>query len=384
MGIVLMDHVNLFSLKNKVSAMKLRNIVFIICMVLIISFPYADAEKNSDTDKALSTRSPDNEGKTIIWNMTTYGDIFNEGDKVGFADGNGTILLSWEYIINIGDTLIIESGVTVFCWSRIVVGGAFKAIGTETNRISFTVNQSKPSSGQWTEILFEPFCDDENSTIKYCNIEYASVGIFCRNSSPSISNNIIRYCSFEGIRCEDNSNPFIINNTISNHRSTGIECINSNPVIEYNTITENRRGAILLDDSSPVIRNNLLLNNGRGIDCLDRCNPIIRYNTIKNDEDWGYDEDYYFIYNWNKSITINAEYNNWGTIDEDEIAAKMGDKVDYDPWLDEDGNEYTSTKDEDDNGKFKITFELSGIIVIIIAIVGVIVWRLSRKRKKTK
>ena len=374
--------------QNNVSAMKLKNIVFIICMVLIISFPYADAEKNSDTDKALSTRSPDNEGKTIIWNMTTYGDIFNEGDKVGFADGNGTISLSWEYIISIGDTLIIEPGVTVFwdkMFGRFVVGGALKTVGTETNRITFTANLSAPTPVIWAGIIFEPFCDDESSIIKYCNIEYASVGIRCRGSSPTISNNLIRYCSFEGIRCEDNSNPFIANNTISNHESSGIECINSNPVIEYNTIIENGRRAIDLSDSNAIIKKNFISNNGRGIDCNGNSNPIICYNTIKNDEDWGYDEDYYFIYNWNKSITINAEYNNWGTIDEDEIAAKMGDKVDYDPWLDEDGNEYTSTKDEDDDGKFKITFELSGIIVIIIiAIVGVIVWRLSRKRKKTK
>lgn len=122
-------------------------------------------------------------------------------------------------------------------------------------------------------------------------------GIYCLNSSPTLTNNLIQMNSADwaaGIACEDNSNPIISNNTITGNTaieaSGGIECVfAAAPRILGNTITGNSAeyaGGISCDSlSQPIITGNTISGNnaainGGGIGCYNNASPTITGNTI--------------------------------------------------------------------------------------------------------
>jgi len=117
------------------------------------------------------------------------------------------------------------------------------------------------------------------------NSAYQGGGISCYFSSPAISNNTITGNSGDGISC-DHSSPAISNNTITGNRGSGIYCYYSSPAISNNTIIGNSAyngGGILCGSSSPAISNNTITGNrasvGGGIGCL-YSSPTISNNTI--------------------------------------------------------------------------------------------------------
>ena len=185
------------------------------------------------------------------------------------------------------------------------------AVGTPTDSIIFTVSDT--STG-WHGIRF--LSANNSSQLSYCRIEYGkAVGsdedrnggaVYCNNSNPILSNNIISNNSATyggGIYC-DQSSPAISNNTISNNSSGnygsggGISCRQSSPTISGNTITSNstgvRGGGIwCYYNSNPNITSNTISNNsasseGGGISCLSYSNPTISGNTISNNSASGY------------------------------------------------------------------------------------------------
>jgi hypothetical protein len=124
-------------------------------------------------------------------------------------------------------------------------------------------------------------------------------GIASYNSSPLITNNIIAgnsvYATSKGesygggIYCynESSSNsPIIRNNVIIGNSSTyqggGIACERSSPTIVNNVVEANYNGGIYnRTHSSPIISNNVITNNlGLGIACWSSCSPVISYNII--------------------------------------------------------------------------------------------------------
>lgn len=106
-------------------------------------------------------------------------------------------------------------------------------------------------------------------------------GIVCRNSSPVITNNIIRQNAVYVFYYEVGA---------------GIYCNNSHPLIWGNVIKDNvacwGAGMYLTDSSSPIIEENVIENNntvsslftgsGAGIWSSANSNPIIRNNIIKS------------------------------------------------------------------------------------------------------
>jgi parallel beta-helix repeat protein/predicted outer membrane repeat protein len=196
-----------------------------------------------------------------------------------------------------GDTVLVQPGTYVenidFNGHNIVLGSLFLTTG-DTTYISQTVIDGDESGS------VVRFTDGENSTaiISGFTLTNGRGGIYCNNSSPTMSNNIIMRnhsnSNGGGIACFDYSSPDITNNTISQNTANltggGIYCQDSDPFIYDNTIDSNTAlnagGGICCNNSSPRIENNILVENhaennyGGGIACFTSSNPEIIGNTI--------------------------------------------------------------------------------------------------------
>ncbi|HUT04613.1 MAG TPA: right-handed parallel beta-helix repeat-containing protein [bacterium] len=141
------------------------------------------------------------------------------------------------------------------------------------------------------------YCSDSSPTISNnritANTAISGGGIGCWGGWPTISGNTISGNSADsnagGIYC-DHSSPMISNNTISKNTADwagGIYCSESSPTIACNAITANTAGglggAIHCWESSPTIENNTISGNraqhGSGIYCWHGW-PTISGNTI--------------------------------------------------------------------------------------------------------
>ncbi len=166
-------------------------------------------------------------------------------------------------------------------------------------------------------------------------------GLFCENSSPTITNNVITgnringYACGGGLACLGNSSPTITGNIVSENGGGvhdgvcggGVACLDSSaPVIANNTIADNYAtvsggGVYCRDNSTPTITNNYISDNstgacmcgwiGGGIACGYGSAPIITDNTITGNYanhggGIGYDNSAPYISD--NSITGNTGY----------------------------------------------------------------------------
>jgi len=144
----------------------------------------------------------------VVWDQPEY--VIN--GTVSFV--NGGVLT-----ISPGTTLKFETG------GKIEVGysenSTFIAEGTEKDPIIFTSNHPAPTAGAWTGIIFYSNTQ-ENSSMKYCEIEYAGnanyyqAAIVIDNCKITMENCKISKSAGYGIyayNCKGFTNPFI-NNTI--------------------------------------------------------------------------------------------------------------------------------------------------------------------------
>ena len=151
-----------------------------------------------------------------------------------------------------------------------------------------------PDSGGGGIYCYESSPTISNNTITD-NTAYSCGAIFCdHNSSPTISNNTITSNTAEhscgGILCYEDSSPTIRNNTITDNAASvggGIYCYYSSPTISNNTIEGNTAyhgGGIYCYKGSVMIENNMISGNtahtvAGGIYC-DLSSPTIKNNTI--------------------------------------------------------------------------------------------------------
>ena len=149
--------------------------------------------------------------------------------------------------IAVGARLTIEQGVEVRfkTGSSLIVNGSLYAVGTGSNRISFTLNRSESVLGDWNGIKFY---GDENSTLtmSFCDVEYAGDGITISSLGKTL----------------------IENSTITNNSLSGIHIVGlANLVIRKNTIELNTNGisASGVTTSGHEIIDNQFLNNENGI-----------------------------------------------------------------------------------------------------------------------
>jgi len=213
-----------------------------------------------------------------------------------------------------GDSLRIGPGVEVifqghykFCVDSMAV---LKAIGTAEDSIVFTAEDTvlTDSTGGHHGIRFWHSAD--GCTLAYCRIEYGNAidtclycyysaggGIFCKSSSPTISNNTM-FANYGakgggGICCLY-SDAIITDNTIYGNSTGypsgggGIICASSNATIARNIIYANSAysgAGIYSSNGSPIINNNTISGNladgsGGGICCCSNSSATVTNNII--------------------------------------------------------------------------------------------------------
>jgi parallel beta-helix repeat protein len=215
-------------------------------------------------------------------------------------------------------TLTINPGVIVRFLGpfKIEVNGTLLALGTVTDSIIFTINDTTSFSdittneGGWNGIQFFSYATNDSSRILYSRLEYSKrvVGpgnntyggaVFAQNffrlliSNSTIVHNMAE--SGGGIRCM-NAPITIINTTISNNRATdhnggGIQCQSSNMTIIHCIISNNESsdngGGIDVYRSEPLIKECVISHNsavryGGGIHSHFSARPVIYGNNISH------------------------------------------------------------------------------------------------------
>ena len=183
--------------------------------------------------------------------------------------GTGVVVTAWGgYRVNALDGFTVRNGGSVWYDAGIYCSNSSPSI---------TNNTISGNNGRGIQSLSGSSPSITNNTISG-NGQY---GIYCSNSSPSITNNTISANGWYGIHCVDVSAPSITNNTISANGRYGISCVySSSPSITNNTISANGwYGIVCSVYSSPSITNNTISGSGDGISCISS-SPSITNNTI--------------------------------------------------------------------------------------------------------
>ncbi|MBC8228850.1 right-handed parallel beta-helix repeat-containing protein [bacterium] len=179
-------------------------------------------------------------------------------------------------------------------------------------------------------------------------------GIYCNNSSPTLSSVTITNTGGVGIYCWDKVSSTISNVTITNTGRIGIYCgASSYPTVSNVTITNTGESGILCSTSSPTISNVTITGaKSDGISCQSLSEPKIRGSVISQNflngigiytdslpdigteaEPGGnsiFDNEFFDVSNGNPT-EVKAELNWWGECPPN--PAYFSGKVDYDPWL---------------------------------------------------
>jgi hypothetical protein len=176
-------------------------------------------------------------------------------------------------------------------------------------------------------------------TISGCTIRRCNVGLSLGTATGEFTaeNNLFEDCE-EGIGCRYfTSSSVISGNTITMGTKwwgwAGIYCYQSSPVISSNMISGYSHGTYCRN-SSPEISLNTFQNNGDGVLALNESSPVIHNNNIEGNSNYG-------VRNGDDAVLIDAENNWWGDpsgpyhpIDNPSgLGNEVSDYVDCDPWL---------------------------------------------------
>ncbi|MBI1834131.1 MAG: hypothetical protein HYR90_04900 [Candidatus Andersenbacteria bacterium] len=132
-----------------------------------------------------------------------------------------------------GITLRIEEGTTVFVheYGQLLVEGELIAVGTETNPLHFTTNETHVANQTWAGIVFAP---QSKGTITDATFHHASPTITCGKESVVALNHATITLGNLGIYTE--SVNCRIQNSLIEHVTNGVIGIGFTPVVIATTI----------------------------------------------------------------------------------------------------------------------------------------------------
>lgn len=267
-------------------------------------------------DNAFSFSDNQYDAIGILGNVLTSNAHLPQRDVTGIP--NVTYLMLGRVTIPEERTLSIAPGIVIKGYSSnhrlIVQGSLIMNGGDEANRITITSvkddnfgnpsdtnkdgTSTEPSIGDWGGIVFEGTSDDESCIINYCRLQYGRLPsvyynterisggtISMVNSSPTITNNIIKDCNY-GIYAFQSSHPVITGNELSNTVYTPIALsVSANPSFSNNTFvnegwsalgvigeelgfngTLSQRTVAGHNNITYVLMNNLTVNSGTNLD----------------------------------------------------------------------------------------------------------------------
>ena len=224
-----------------------------------------------------------------------------------------TINFTASRTIKNGDSWKIYNGTYKFAQgSQIVVNGTLNAVGSSTNKITFTID----GSGNWGGIHFN---SGSGGTLDNCDISYATIGVKTYNSSPQIYRTNIDNCE-TGVYCDYYSSPNLYYSNIRFSNSYGVYC--------YVYSSPNFLGGGSYSGYN-VIKNN---NTGNyGIYAIYNCNPVLGNSWYGQNSIYGHTgPEVGAAYNCN----VAAKNNWWGsaTPSSSEFSASSS-TIDYIPYL---------------------------------------------------
>lgn len=115
-----------------------------------------------------------------------------------------------------GATLTIEAGVEVrFDGRELIVDGGLQAIGDAGNLTVFTSNDTSPSRGDWSGIRIR---SSGHARIEFCEIKYASTGIFLLSDGNEIHNSSILKTYYYGIHIKSSRGNVLTSNNFQDNR----------------------------------------------------------------------------------------------------------------------------------------------------------------------
>jgi S-formylglutathione hydrolase FrmB len=238
------------------------------------------------------------------------GNPFHTDIPGGDVSGTWSLLnspyhINGEITIPNGETLTIEPGVEVVFLGnyKFNVQGRILAIGTESDTIVFTINDTTGfhnltiPDGGWGGIRFiDTPSNNDSSKIIYCKLQCGKAntgeGFYDRWGGAlcaKINKLLVSHCLFRNNTCYK---------TIINETGGGAIAIVGNPIIEFCEFSENTSsfgGAMLIwgSDLYPLIRNNYLHHNqGHGTINIgswggSNTSPVLINNIIANNNSNG-------------------------------------------------------------------------------------------------
>jgi len=235
----------------------------------------------------------------VTTGLYTFGQTYIPGGEVyGVWEAAGSPYLIDETVTIPDDsTLVIEPGVVVEFqgYYAIQVQGRLLAVGTESDSILFTVNdttgfgQADTSLGAWNGIRFtDTPVDNDTSRLTHCCLQFSkAVGpVWHINAGGAIS--MLQFGKVVITDC-------LIRNNSSGSRTDhlpiggGLYLFKSDAVISNNIFMNNRAhsgGAVFMDDSDPVFNGNVISGNravnGGGIGMGGSCSPTFSNDLIMN------------------------------------------------------------------------------------------------------
>ncbi len=204
--------------------------------------------------------------------VSNAGAITTSGQITSAETWSGTIELTGDVTVTETGQLTISPGTQIKCMAKsddqaggtsndrievIVVWGTLIAEGTETNPIVFTSSASTPAKGDWYGLRIK----SENSSLKYCTVEYGNKGIRVEGGVPVIENCTIQKNSSDGVHFTVTGT--ISSSTISENEGMGIHC--DSGITLNNTIVRNNKGNGVSGESVTITDSTIRSNEHTGV-----------------------------------------------------------------------------------------------------------------------